>query len=111
MNLKVLSTLTDKINGVKGLDKLDPEDVYIFTDINEGDGFHMRGVPFALEICFLDRDFGILDITKMESESGTSKAPHGTVYAVEAEDGYFDKHGLKVNGCWESLHRNFRYNV
>lgn len=110
MNLKVLSSLTDRLKGVIGLDSLDPEDVYVFLDTNEGEGFHMRGVKFPINIAFLDRDFGVLQIDRMEPESGTSKAPNGTIYAVETEDGYFERKGIKVGDCWERLHRMIAYN-
>ena len=111
MNLKILSSLSEKIKGVQGLDRLEDDDIYLFLDINEDDGFHMRGVPFAISIAFLDRDFGILDIKDMESEVGKAVAPEKTVYAVETSIGYFDKMGLEVGGCWEKLHRDLNYNA
>lgn len=110
MNIKVLSSLSDKIKGVKELEKLNDDDVYVFLDINEDDAFHMRGVGFPISIAFLNRDFEILNITDMEPTTGTAKAPENTVYAVETQKGYFDKNKLKVGDGWEKLYRHMNYN-
>lgn len=110
MNLKVLSTMTEKAKGVIGLDSLDDEDVYFFQGVDEDQRFHMQGVTFPINIAFLDRDFGVLEISEMEPEVGKAKAPKNTTYAVETKVGYFEKKGIKVGDGWERLHRMVSYN-
>lgn len=103
-----LTTLGDKTKGVLGLPNLHPDDIFIFMYIDEGNGFHMRGVPFPLDIAFLDQDGGILDVQNMKPEKGTAKAPSGTVHAVEATEGYFIKNGLEPGKIWKSLYNHLK---
>lgn len=105
MNLKVLNSIEARLKGVIGQECLEEDELYVFPDTYEGQGFHMKGVKFPIEIAFLAKDFSILKIARMEPETGTAKAPEGSLYAVEVCDGYFTKNALKEGDCWERLHR------
>ena len=103
MKAKILTTLSDKAQGVIGRDKLDDDEIYIFVNIYPYTEFHMQGVPFPLDIAFLDQQFGILDINNMTPNDGRAKAPDKTAYAVEANTGYFNKMGLKQGDFWKEV--------
>lgn len=104
MKAKILSTVSEKLQGVIGRDDLDEDEVYIFKNIEPSQSFHMRSVPFPLEIAFVDQDCSILDIKEMQAEEGTAKAPENTVLAVEASKGYFERNKLKVGDFWKEIH-------
>jgi uncharacterized membrane protein (UPF0127 family) len=103
MNLKVLTTAKEKSRGVLGLKGLEAEDVFFFSGIGEGEAFHMIGVPFPLDIAFLDRGFKILAIRRMEPQSGGAVAPIRCAHAAEAAAGYFESRGLAEGGFWTEL--------
>lgn len=103
MKAKILTTQTEKIQGVKGRDTLDPDEIYIFLNVYPNTCFHMQTVPFPLEIAFLDKDFGILEIATMDPEVGTAKAPDKTYHAVEAPKGYFESNNLKTGSFWKEV--------
>lgn len=103
MNLKVLASFRDQSRGVLGLKALGAEDVFLFQGIGAGEGFHMVGVPFPLDIAFLDRGFKILAIRRMEPQSGGAIAPLRCAHAAEAAAGYFETHGLAEGGFWTEL--------
>ena len=104
MKVKVLTKDKEKANGVIGRESLDEDEVYIFVNIYPNSGFHMRQVPFPLDIAFLDKEFGILDIQEMEPENGTATAPNTCHYAVEANRGYFKQNQLKAGDFWKKLY-------
>lgn len=104
MKFIVLSTSSEKSKGVTGKDSLDPEEAYVFTDIYPYTSFHMRSVPFPIDIAFLDQDCGILSIKTMEAEEGNAQAPSGTAYAVEASKDFFKGKDLKVDDVWKEFY-------
>jgi uncharacterized membrane protein (UPF0127 family) len=65
------------------------ETLYLFPSTG-GDVYHMRGVPFDVDIAFTDKDHKLLKVSKMQSEDGKAKAPEGTRWAIEGEAGFFD---------------------
>lgn len=103
MKLHVLKSVEAKLRGVIGRDMIQEDEVFIFPDTYEGAGFHMNGVPFNISIAFLDRDYGILDIQEMVADRGSAIAPHQSVLAVEAQQGYFERKGLRAGDVWSDL--------
>lgn len=103
MNARILVNSSEKFKGVIGREKLEPDEIYVFMHIDPHQGFHMNGVKFPIEIAFIDKDAVILDINAMEAQSGTSKAPEGTILAVEASKGYFDAFKLRKGDFWKEI--------
>ena len=103
MKVKILTSVSDKMQGVKGKSQLDTDELYVFCGIYSHDWFHMKGVEFPIEIAFVDQEGGILAIEHMEPEIGKACAPEGTSLAVEASQGYFNQHDLKVGDVWKEL--------
>lgn len=103
MKAKILTTQSEKNQGVIGKESIEPDEIFIFVNIDSNQGFHMHSVPFPIDIAFLNQDYSVLDIQSMEPETGKSKAPHGTVCAVEACKDYFQKNDIKVNDFWKEI--------
>ena len=103
MNLHVLLSVEAKAKGVIGRDSLMDDEAFLFEDTRDGAGFHMRGVPFDIDIAFLDKEYGVLAVTRMASRTGTATAPEGCAIAVEAAPGFFDRQGVKVGDIWTAL--------
>ena len=58
--------------------------------------FYMKNTFIPLDIAFMDRDFTILDIQKMESLDETIIiSKYKSQYALEVNRGFFDRAGLK----------------
>lgn len=104
MKAKILSTPSEKYTGVIGRDKLDPDEVFVFTGINPYTSFHMHNVKFPIDIAFLDQDCAILAIKTMIPDEGNATAPNGTCYAVEACEGYFKQNNLKEDDFWKEIY-------
>jgi len=103
MNLHVLTSPQAKAQGVIGRAAMAPDELFLFADVAEGDGFHMRGCRFPLSIAFLDRNFGILDIQALQPETSQASAPPKTALAVEASADYFENNELRPGDWWKKL--------
>lgn len=103
MKINVCRSIAAKARGVIGRYALAADEVYVFPDTYEGQGFHMQTVPFDLDIAFLDRDYGILHVAHMAAEVGRATAPAESTMAVEAPAGYFEDHGLAVDQVWQEI--------
>lgn len=104
MQATILSTFNDKIEGLQNKSSIQDDEVYIFKNVYAGTGFHMARVNFPIDIAFIDQDFAILGIETLEAQSGQTIAPEGTVLAVEASQGYFERNGLKVHDFWKEIY-------
>lgn len=111
MKTKVLSTISEKAKGVIGRDNLEPDEIYIFTGIDAGTHFHMKGVKFPIDIAFLDKDCGILAITAMNPDSGTAKAPEHACFAVEARNEFYKSNKLKVGDFFKEVYCKISQNL
>ena len=60
--------------------------------------FHMKGVRIPLSIAYLNRRGTILKIEDMNPETPerSYEAPASTRYALEMNQGWFERHGIKV---------------
>lgn len=103
MNVKILTTTSEKIKGVIGKKSIEDDEVFVFEDTKPDEQFHMMGVPFPIFILFLDKDYGILDMKKMEPESGRAKAPEGTIRAVEVSPNFVTENKLEKGACFNKL--------
>jgi uncharacterized membrane protein (UPF0127 family) len=103
MKINTLSSISDKARGVIGRESLDEDEIFVFTGIDEGTSFHMQGVTFPISIAFLDQEFGILDITNMEPDTGKAKAPKKACYAVEACNDFYKSNKLKVGDFFKEV--------
>lgn len=89
LNVITCNTLEEKLRGVKGNKEFPENTIYVFPDTANGDTFHMRGVPFPLDIAFLDKNNKVLMVIAMPAEYGLAKAPKDTVKAIEAPLDFF----------------------
>ena len=104
MNLLVLKSLNERAQGVINREPTGFEDVFLFAPIYSGDSFHMRGVEGALDIIFLDKEFGVITINRdVIPETGGASAPPSTAYAVEVKAGGADYYGLVRGEVWVDL--------
>jgi uncharacterized membrane protein (UPF0127 family) len=103
MRLHVLRTPEEQARGVIGLPTLANDEAYVFPGVEEGTWFHMRGVPFPLDIVFLDPSFVVLRAERMEPEVGRAFPPRATRYAVEVACGTPLRLGLRPGHVWELL--------
>jgi len=103
MKLHVLTTPEEHAHGVIGRASLEADELYFFHNIGGESYFHMRGVPFDLDIAFLDADFALLAVVRLEAEFGLAPTPPGTIHAVEAPAGYFARQRLTAGSSWSAL--------
>jgi len=104
MKLHLLRTTDQQAQGVIGLDKLEPDDVFFFPGVGwRWSCFHMQGVPFDISIAFLDGNFRILQVALLQAQVGLAVPPWGTQHAAEADATYFQRHGLTTGMEWTEL--------
>ena len=102
----VLATPEAQAQGVIGRPGIAADEVFLFPDIDPaGTYFHMAGVPFAIEIAFLDGDLRVLSVERMEPGSGRAWPTPGTRHAAEAAPGALAAQGIRPGVVWEQLRR------
>ena len=105
MKAKILTTNQEKSNGVMDRDSLDDDEVYIFLNIFQNTGFHMKTVKFPLDLIHLNKNCEILRIDTMEPDTNELfMPPVGVNFSVEANKGYCSKNNIKVGDFWKEIH-------
>ncbi len=106
MRVHLLSTPEAQARGVIGLPGVLPDEVFFFPDVDaEGTFFHMIGVPFPIEIAFLDGAFRILRVAPLAAQHGRAWPPRGTRHAAETAPGSVAHWGLGPGSVWDELRR------
>lgn len=85
--------------GVRGK-TLHEDEAYVFAPLSHTGRFVMDGVPFDLDIVFLDDLGRVLASRRMIAETGGSEIPLGSSVAVEALPGVMDRAGLQLGDRW-----------
>lgn len=105
MRLHKLVTSEQKIKGVLGRESLEDDEVFVFYGITHGDGFHMQGVKFPIDIAFLDVEMRVLKVATLLPTVGRISSPIGTRFAVEAKEGSISKNPeIVVGEVWKPLY-------
>jgi len=81
----------EKAKGLIGMKPIPPKTFFVFPDMYSGAVFHSRGVLEKFDIAFLDRNGKILSLKTVIPQKEIAVAPSGTVTAVEAKAGTFQK--------------------
>lgn len=87
MRLVIFGTPELQATGLQYVDRIDPDALYIFPLVDEGQLFHSRNVREPFDLAFLSRDMTVLDLIRVFPERGTARAPKGTYMAAEAKAG------------------------
>ncbi|MCZ7648670.1 MAG: DUF192 domain-containing protein [Planctomycetota bacterium] len=110
LRLRILRTEAEQARGVIGRDVLESDEVYFFESVGDAGWFHMFGVPFDLDLAYLDADFRILVLARLRAQVDYRRTPAGTVHVAEMAAGYAARHGLAAGEMWEELRDLFRKN-
>lgn len=66
----------------------------------------MKNTLIPLSVAFIDRDFRVLNIADMEPHSLRTHPSHGPArYALEVNQGWFDRHGIEAGTRVDDLER------
>ncbi len=66
----------------------------------------MKDTLIPLSVAFIDRDFRVLNIADMEPRSMRTHPSHGpSRYALEVNQGWFDRHGIEAGTRIDDLER------
>lgn len=87
MNVLVFETLDEQAKGLQYLREIDPDTIYVFPAVPEGVEFHSMNVPEPFDIAFLNDDYFVLALVRMNPTNDRIKAPTGSTMAVEAKAG------------------------
>lgn len=95
---ELAESVNARASGLMGRQTLDPNAGMLFVfDRKDRHCFWMRNTLLPLSIAFIDDDGRIVDIDDMQPETDDSHCPGQAVrYALEMEQGWFARHGLKV---------------
>jgi len=98
IRVEVARTPEERAQGLMGRTHLGREDGMLF--IFEDEGYHsfwMKDTLIPLSIAFIDREGRIVHITDMKPLTLTSHTPPKPIlYALEMNQGWFSKNGIKV---------------
>lgn len=96
LKVEVARTGAEKEKGLMGVSSLDTDSGMIFVwDSPVTTPFWMKDTLIPLSIAFLSGDGTVLDIQEMEAQTLNLHAPgKAYFYAVEANKGYFSRHGI-----------------
>ena len=83
-------SLSERLRGVLGRSPLDPDEAYVITDSSR---VHTKGVPYALDAVFCDRDWRVLHVETLEPMSRSERVPR-SYYVVELLGGRAAEHGI-----------------
>ena len=93
VNCEYANTPEEKMTGVLGLDEMGEFNGVIFDGVSSS-YYHMKGVKFPLDMVFCNKN-KILDIRYAEPNGKNIYPPKGTLYNIELNGGFCDKHNIK----------------
>ncbi len=98
IKMEIAATPAEREMGLMFRDSLPENQGMLFVfDREEPLSFWMKNTKIPLSIAFLDRDFVIVDIQKMEPLSETTHiSARPAMYALEVNQGFFEKHGIGI---------------
>lgn len=98
LNVEVARTSAEKARGLMNRDELDADSgmIFVYDKPTQG-GFWMKDTYIPLSIAFIAANGAIVDIQNMKPLDQSNHMPKSPyIYAVEANQGWFAQHGVKV---------------
>ncbi|MHB9112541.1 MAG: DUF192 domain-containing protein [Thermoleophilia bacterium] len=105
LKVEVARTESERASGLMKRDKLaaDSGMIFVWDGPTQG-GFWMKDTYIPLSIAFISEDGAILDIQDMQPLDLANHVPSAPyIYTVEANQGWFAQHGIRVGDRAEFL--------
>lgn len=96
MKVVIYMSPEERALGLQHKPTIEPDTLFVFPYIHEGNVFHSRNVSEPFDLAFIGPDRHVLWKGVVVPTGGIAIAPPGTAMALEAKQGWLSAYGYEV---------------